>query len=159
MRRAYLALFGLPLAPAILPAAEVDYLREVRPTLANHCYSCHGALRQRGKLRLDAVQLLRKGGRHGPAVTPGKSAESLLTRAGRGQDHPRMPPAGEGEPLPPAAIAALEKWIDQGAKAADEPVPPDPREHWAYKPPVRPPVPSAAGPTANPIDAFVAAAR
>ncbi len=56
-----------------------------------------------------------------------------------------MPP--EGDPLTADQIATLRAWIDQGAKApADEQPERDPRDHWAFQPPVRPPVPASSDP-------------
>src|SRR3954468_2516958 len=73
------------LAGGVLHAAErVDYLRSVKPILAARCYACHGALKQKNGLRVDAVGLLKKGGDAGPALVPGKSAESLLVEYVRG---------------------------------------------------------------------------
>ena len=54
-------LFGL--LGVATQAAEVDYLTQVKPILQKHCYACHGALRQRGGLRLDTVTLANRGGR------------------------------------------------------------------------------------------------
>ncbi|OYW20716.1 MAG: hypothetical protein B7Z55_06865, partial [Planctomycetales bacterium 12-60-4] len=34
-------------------AAAVDFVREVRPILQKHCYSCHGEKKQKSGLRLD----------------------------------------------------------------------------------------------------------
>ncbi|MDB6004820.1 MAG: hypothetical protein JWR15_1807, partial [Prosthecobacter sp.] len=34
-------------------AAPVDFIREVRPILQKHCYSCHGEKKQKSGLRLD----------------------------------------------------------------------------------------------------------
>ena len=70
-----------------------------------------------------------------------------------------MPPESEGVPLSAAEVATIRTWIDQGAKAPPEPVPEDPRKHWAYQPPVRPGIPRVADPagTRNPIDAFLSA--
>jgi hypothetical protein len=146
------------LAADAVSAAEVDYLRDVKPVLATRCFACHGAVRQKARLRLDAVSLIRKGGRHGPAIVPGKAGQSLLIDAVRGRDHVRMPPEKEGEALAEKDIAALEAWIDQGAKAPEEPIPADPRSHWAFRPPVAPPV-HAVGNAANPIDAFITVER
>ena len=59
-----------------------------------------------------------------------------------------MPP--EGKPLTAEQIAVLKAWIDQGAKApADEKPEADPRSHWAFRNPVRPPLP-VAGPGLGP---------
>jgi hypothetical protein len=68
-----------------------------------------------------------------------------------------MPP--EGEPLKPEQIAALRTWIAENAVApVDEQPERDPREHWAFRPIVRPPVPTVANSAwvRNPIDAFLA---
>jgi hypothetical protein len=155
MRLAFLA--GLLLPAQAAPAAEVDYLPDVKPMLAARCFACHGATRQKAGLRLDAAALLKKGGRHGPVIVPGKAEESRLIDAVRGRDHVRMPPEKDGEALAEKDIATLEAWINQGARAPDEPIPADPRSHWAFRPPASPPVPAHSGD--NPIDAFLAAER
>jgi hypothetical protein len=157
MRRFLPLLAGLLVLPARLAAAEpVDYLRDVKPVLKERCYACHGALKQQAKLRLDAAALIRKGGRHGPAVVSGNSARSLLIeRVTDPEEVTRMPP--EGRPLSEKQIALLKAWIDRGAPApADEKPEEDPLRHWAFRKPVRPPVPTQAR-GRNPIDAFLAA--
>jgi hypothetical protein len=148
------------LLPAPVSAAEpVDYLRDVKPLLRARCYACHGALKQKAKLRLDTAATIRKGGRSGPAVIAGKSAASVLIEAVTGNGRKRMPPESEGAPLSDRQIALLKNWIDQGAKAPTyEKSEEDPRKHWAFRRPVRPAVPVAGAPgwCRNPIDAFVA---
>jgi hypothetical protein len=145
--------------PRTLESAEpVDYLRDVKPILARKCTSCHGALKQKAQLRLDAASLILKGGDQGPAVEPGKAAESLLIDAVTGANGVQRMPL-DGEPLSDAEIATLKAWIDQGARAPDEAIPQDPRQHWAFQKPQRPPVPVVQDPewNGNAIDAFVAA--
>src|SRR5260370_21966323 len=68
-------------ASAALGANPVDYLRDVKPILAQHCYSCHGPQKQKTGLRLDTAAAAHKGGDSGPAIVPGTSAESLLIKA------------------------------------------------------------------------------
>jgi len=139
------------------PAGDL-YLNEVKPILVKRCFACHGGLKQESDLRLDAISEIRRGGASGPAVLPGRSADSpLLKRVTETDKDLRMPL--EGEPLSAEQIAVLKTWIDRGALAADEPVPPDPSKHWSFLPPQRPPVPNlAAGQQpANPIDAFLLA--
>jgi len=146
----------LPLAAA---GAPVDYLREVKPLLAAHCYKCHGATQQKNGLRLDTADAVRKGGEHGPAIRPGDSAGSLLLQAVRGTHETITQMPYKRPPLDDAAIAKLAAWIDSGA-AAPENETPDTAQHWAFIPPVRPPVPpvpAGPGPVRNPIDAFILA--
>ena len=102
----------------VLPAGatEVEYLTQVKPILQKHCYACHGALRQRGGLRLDTVALARRGGESGPAIVGGNLAESLAYQAVTGEAGFEMPPEGEGVALSEAEMKLLRRWIEQGAK-------------------------------------------
>jgi hypothetical protein len=148
------ALLGVDLPP-------VDYARQVKPLLAAHCYACHGALKQESGLRLDTVELMRRGGAGGPAIFAGSSSTSpLVARVSDRTSDERMPPENEGTPLTDDEIALLRHWIDQGAPGmANEKPEADPRDHWAFRPPVRPKVPKVANEAwvRNPIDAFIAA--
>ena len=162
MRRFLLLLIGLTILPARAAAGEsVDYLRDVKPVLKARCFACHGSLKQKAKLRLDAAASIRKGGRHGPAIKPGYAAGSLLIERITDPEHStRMPP--QGKPLTEKQIALLKAWIDQGAPApSDEQTEDDPRHHWAFQKPVRPPVPinPDGADSRNPIDAFLATRR
>jgi hypothetical protein len=153
---------GLLLTGRAAGAAErVDYLRDIKPILTARCYTCHGALQQKSGLRADTAKLLRDGGNEGPAIVPGKSDESnLIVHVTASKGAQRMPPSSEGEGLTAKQIALLRAWIDQGAVGpADEKPEADPKDHWAFRPPVRPAVPlvKAAERVRNPIDAFLAA--
>ena len=117
-------------------------------------------VKQQAGLRLDTAASIRTGGDSGPAITPGKPVESLLVKRLSALDaETRMPPESEGERLDSRQLQIVQAWIEQGAKAPDEPLPPDPRNHWAYHSPVRPVVPMVqhAAWIRNPIDAFIAA--
>jgi len=137
---------------------QVDYERDVKPIFAARCFACHGALKQEGGLRLDTGASARRGGDSGEAIAPGDAEGSLLVARVTAEDiSERMPP--EGEPLEPEQAAVLAAWIAQGADSpADEKPETDPREHWAFRPVVRPSVPQPAddGWGRNPIDAFIA---
>ena len=138
------------------PPKTVDYVSQIKPILKSRCYACHGVLKQNAKLRLETAKLIRKGGRHGPAIISGQPEKSLLVeRITAKEAEERMPP--EGKPLTSKEISLLKQWIAQGAKAPDEPVPVHPREHWAFRPIVRPKVPSVKNTrwVKNPIDAFI----
>lgn len=143
---------------------QVDYLKQIKPLLSARCYPCHGALKQQAGLRLDTAAAIQQGGKQGPAIVPGKSDQSLLLeRVSTVDDTSRMPPESEGEGLKAPEIALLKEWIDQGAASPpDEKPEPDPREHWAFRAPVRPSPPfsgeskTSAQPR-NPIDGFLLA--
>lgn len=135
-----LALLCLLIAPATA-AEPVDYLRDIKPIFKERCFACHGALEQQSNLRLDTGSATRQGGDSGPAVVVGKSAESpLIERVSAAGLSERMPP--EGMPLTAGQIALLKAWIDQGAASPENESPEeDPREHWAFRAPVRPLMP------------------
>jgi hypothetical protein len=156
--------FGLPLAwQGAAAAGNIDYVRQVKPVLAAHCYACHGALQQKGGLRVDTARSVREGGSHGPVIVPGDSGASRLVRhvTASGGAKP-MPPPGQGETLSAQEVALVRAWIDQGATgSAGEKPEPDPRQHWAFHTPVRPALPQVhdSGRVRNPIDAFIGAER
>jgi hypothetical protein len=161
MARALLSL-GIAALGANMPgllAASPDYERDIKPILRERCYSCHGGVKQKGGLRLDAGVLIHKGGEDGPAILAGRGAESaLVKRVLSHDDDERMPP--EGKPLPPDQIALLKRWIDDGATfPKGEFVPATPASHWAFRTVEAPPVPMLADPARarNPIDNFVLA--
>ncbi len=143
--------------PAQGATPKVDYLRSIKPLLARHCVSCHGAEKPRGGLRLDTAGAALKGGKEGPAVVPGNAEESALLAAVLGEGATERMPLNR-PPLSEAEITLLRAWINQGAHApADESA--STAIHWAFVPPQRPAVPSvkqAAG-ARNPIDRFILA--
>ena len=98
------------------------------------------------------------GGDSGPAIVPQDVAASLLVQRVSAEDaSERMPPLGK--PLTPEQIARISAWIAQGALAPTNETPEaDPRDHWAFRLPIRPPTPDVTGIgwVRNPIDAFVA---
>ncbi len=134
------------------------YTSKVKPILRERCYACHGSLKQESDFRLDTAAAAKRGGASGVSIKPGDvDGSDLLTRITSTDMSVRMPP--EGEPLKPEQIAAIRLWISEGALAPDDEVPEaDPRDHWAFKTPVRPPVPTVAHAdwNRNPIDAFIA---
>jgi len=134
------------------------YAAEIRPLLATHCQPCHGALRQESGLRVDTAALLLAGGASGPAAEHGLPDRSLiLLRVGSDDPAVRMPPPGEGRALSAAEIESLRAWIAAGCPAPPDEAPEgEPRDHWSFRPVVRPAPPP--GP-AHPLDAFLDAAR
>jgi len=142
------------------PAGSPDFVAEVQPILAASCVECHGSEKQKGGLRLDSRTAAMKGGTSGPAIIPGKSADSyLLHRINGLGDEPRMP---EKKPaLTAEQVSVLVRWIDAGAvwpdSAAGEAT--AGVTHWAFKRPERLQVPTVRQTdwVRTPIDAFILA--
>jgi mono/diheme cytochrome c family protein len=140
-------------------APAADFAREVRPIFAAACYSCHGADKQKGGLRLDVKSAAMKGGVSGAAIVAGRAKESLLVQRLHSQDpDERMPQ--KAEPLSSQQIAVITTWIDQGAPWPEEGAAETAGvTHWAFVKPrrlQRPAVRHAAW-VRNAIDAFVLA--
>lgn len=94
---------------------SVDFWERIHPLLEARCLGCHQGGQPKGGLHLDTRSgALAGGDGEGPAIVPGKVAESPLLRRVRSTDpDERMPP--QGQPLTAAEIAALETWIESGA--------------------------------------------
>ena len=173
---------GVGQLPPAAPAYDFD--KDIKPILESTCVRCHGETRQKSSFRLDTRAGLLKGGEENEQViVEGHSDQSPLIRlvAGLVEDIP-MPPKKEGVTLTPQQIGLLRAWIDAGAKypagvtlvntnvSAETAETADAdkiaravldrgKDHWALKPPVRPPLPrvkNTAWPK-TPIDAFVLA--
>ncbi|MBX9791849.1 MAG: PSD1 and planctomycete cytochrome C domain-containing protein [Pirellulales bacterium] len=152
---------AVALAADAIESEPVDYAAHIKPLLASHCVACHGVLKQEGGLRLDTAKLAITGGDSGSAIVPGDPAASrLIERVTAADPAERMPQ--DREPLEPAQITRLRRWIELGAPApADERPDENPRDHWAFRQVVRPPLPKSlpalsAAWVRNPIDALVA---
>jgi hypothetical protein len=141
---------GLTAPPA---ADRVEFNRDVRPILSDHCFACHGPdkNKRKAKLRLDDRTAAVAAG----AIAPGKPADSelvarVMLKAG---EDGVMPPPDAHKPLTARQKETLRRWVEQGAEY---------QPHWAYIVPKRPPVP-AVGRDAersgnlNPIDHFIRA--
>ncbi len=94
-------------------AADVSFQREVWPIFKRHCVGCHSAQKTKGKLRLDDVAFLLKGGKSGRLFVPGHPDDSLLIDQITG-DVPEMPQ--NEAPLSRAKVKLLQDWVAQGAK-------------------------------------------
>ncbi len=100
---------------------KIDFATQIKPILEQNCLSCHGAEKQKGKLRLDTLESVLKGGSDdGPAVVPGNADKSPIIRrisiaAKEDKNDEMMPPAKKGGPLSADKIALLKQWVNEGA--------------------------------------------
>ena len=128
-------------------SSEISFNRDIRPILNEKCLKCHGGVHAEAGLSFlfqeDAFKLTESGKM---PIVPGKPFESELVRRIKEEDpDERMPQ--ESDPLSPAEIEKIERWIHQGAEW---------ETHWAYMPPTRPDIPSTNSSwKKNDIDAFI----
>lgn len=174
MRSRLIYLAGVFASAPLFAAAEAEPSKEhaeffkskVEPILSDKCYKCHSVTtgKVKGGLALDDKSALAKGGDNGPIIKGNDPSKSMLITAINYDDADlQMPP--KGEKLSNAEIAILTEWVKMGA--------PDPRKsdgnaklsgltdssknHWAYKPVVKPAVPKVnnAAWCVTPVDAFI----
>jgi Protein of unknown function (DUF1553)/Protein of unknown function (DUF1549)/Concanavalin A-like lectin/glucanases superfamily/Planctomycete cytochrome C len=138
------ARFGATAALLLLPtlsAETVEFNRDIRPILSDHCFACHGpdaANRQAG-LRLDVDGGAREVG------------SEILRRVASQVAAERMPPPSSGKArLTPREIELLRSWIGQGAPW---------QPFWSFIPPRRPALPEVRNGkwARNAIDSFILA--
>ncbi len=141
----------------------MSFSADVLPIFEKSCWNCHSASLQLSKLSLATRDDALKGGEHGAVAVPGSAEKSRLYKLISGAEKPSMPIGGK---LTAAEIETIRLWIDQGLQwdggpadsharsttVVEAPVPPEARNYWAFKLPVRARVPTA---DPNPIDAFI----
>src|SRR5688572_4212935 len=111
----------LCLIQSMAMSAEVDFYRDIYPTLKANCIACHNKTTTKAELNMETPESMKKGGETGPGIIPGKSAESLIVLAAAHLDDYVMPPKNNKSgavDLTPAELTLLKTWIDQGAKSS-----------------------------------------
>ncbi len=138
---------------AVSAESPIDYNARIRPLLSSHCFPCHGSDEgaRKAKLRLDlAAEATRERDGIWP-IKPGAPGESeVVSRITATDPADVMPPRKAGVGLSREEIKLVRQWIAEGAPYA---------EHWAWKSPRRPVVPSVRGSAwpRNEIDHFILA--
>ncbi|MEZ5329209.1 MAG: c-type cytochrome domain-containing protein [Verrucomicrobiales bacterium] len=95
------------------------FATHIRPILSKNCFSCHGPEKQKGGLRLDTNEGVRKGGKSGASIVAGDPEKSTLyTSTVLPADDPDIMPA-KGDPLSKRDTELLRKWILYGADLGD----------------------------------------
>ncbi len=134
-------------------AQVLEFDRDVRPILSEHCFACHGpdTGKLKAGLRMDRKETVFSQLESGATpVVAGMPNDSEIIRRIISQDREQvMPPPDEGKALTPKQIDTLKQWVQEGAPWTN---------HWSFENIVSPVVPRedlAAGTISNPIDAFV----
>ena len=146
--------FSVTAAPAP-KLAKVDFIRDIKPVMADTCFACHGfdANKRKGGLRLDVRAEALKAGTSGkPAIVPGKpEASEAVARLFTRDADDLMPPENSHKVLTAKQKELFRQWVAEGAEY---------QGHWAFTPPRRATLPAVKTQSwvRNPIDAFVLAA-
>ncbi len=121
------------------PRAAAASEEPVLGVFATKCGQCHGATKQKGKLRVDSLAALSAGGKSGPALgARGTIVERLRLPL---DDERHMPPREEPQ-LDAGELARLTGWLSRSAA----PSLPRPEERPASTPKPTSPAPTAATP-------------
>ena len=144
--------------PPFKPEDVRFFENRIRPLLAENCFGCHGAQKQKSDLRLDSAEGFRRGGSSGTMlIDAGNPAGSLLLKLLEHADaDKRMPPKGR---LTDRQIADVKLWVKTGAAYPSNVPPAGESRHWAFQKPAlqTPPTVRDAAWVRSPIDAFVLA--
>lgn len=105
---------SMPVATAVV-GGSVSFSRDVMPLLQATCVECHGPDKVKARLRMDSVAALQAGGKSGALVEAGNPEQSLMLRRVQGLDGEDQMPL-DADPLTPAQIDMLRRWIAEGAR-------------------------------------------
>ena len=143
---------SLALPVAFAKAADppkLEYNRDIRPILSEHCFACHGpdSAARKASLRLDRL----KDAQELEAIVPGNpEASGLVERVNSTNVKEVMPPPATKKTLTAEQKAILTRWIAAGAEY---------QPHWSLIAPKKaePPAVKNGEWVRNPIDRFVLA--
>jgi hypothetical protein len=109
--------------PPAAAKTDVTYAADIQPIFVKSCYPCHGPKtpKPKGKLRVDTLEAVLKGGEDGKVVVPNDIAKSSLLGnvAYLGDDDDFMPPPKNKAHLMRLSadqVGLIRAWIEQGAK-------------------------------------------
>ena len=145
---------------------KVTFEEHVLPILKARCVKCHAGADPAHGLRLTTRREILRGGKSGPAMRIAAAESSLLWEKLASNEMPKGGPA-----LSAAEKGVIRTWINDGAASADAAADDDANDlktpagdrssdHWSFRPPVRPQVPTVRNVdrVRNPIDSLVLAA-
>ncbi len=136
-------------SPNARAETPLEYNRDIRPILAEHCFACHGpdSASRKADLRLDQREAAIDFG----ALAPGDAEESeMIARILSDDPDMLMPPPETKKSLTAEEKAILKGWVAAGAEY---------QPHWSLITPQRPELPKVQNEAwvKNPIDNFVLA--
>jgi hypothetical protein len=131
MNRTLILWFSAISASFTTGAERVEFNRDIRPILTQHCAACHGGVKEAGNISFISRERAMGEGKSGEhPIVPGDPAKSDMLRRIRSNDTEEvMPKPKHGPPLSSANAALIERWIAQGAEWEN---------HWSHVPPKEP---------------------
>lgn len=147
------------------PKAKPTFEEAVLPIMKSRCVKCHAGAEPAESLRLTTRREILRGGKSGPAIRIAAAESSLIWEKLTSNEMPKG-----GPPLSAEEKGIIRSWINDGALTSDttaddaadlnEQAGDQSRNHWAFRPPVRPSVPQLAGApsVSSPIDSFIVTA-
>ncbi|MCY2968332.1 MAG: PSD1 and planctomycete cytochrome C domain-containing protein [Planctomycetota bacterium] len=157
--------FGVAAEEPAAKDRKLSFETDIAPLLKARCVKCHSGDEPKGGLRVASRRDLLRGGDSGPALRLAAAESSLLWEKLASNEMPAGGPA-----LTADEKGLLRTWINDGAPAAQVDDPADAlapvtvpnstaSDHWAFRAPVRPKVPSvkSSDRVRTPIDSFVLA--
>ena len=145
-------------------APKVTFEDHILPIFKARCIKCHAGAEPENELRLTTRRDILRGGKSGPAMRIAAAESSLIWEKLASNEMPQG-----GPPLSAEEKGVIRTWINDGAASTDPAADADDdtgersgepaSDHWAFRPPVRPPIPTVqhGDLVRNPIDAFVLA--
>ncbi|MEM9646291.1 MAG: DUF1549 domain-containing protein, partial [Planctomycetota bacterium] len=109
--KAFVVAWALWSVPAIVTATTpLDFEREIAPVLSENCLGCHSDNIAKGGFSLSTIEHLRDN----DFAIPGDAESSYLLEliTPDGEQPPAMP--HEREPLSPAQVDSIRRWVDAG---------------------------------------------
>ncbi len=108
----------LSLTTALQAADEppVDFVKQIKPILADRCVECHNSETLLGELNLQNGALAMRKRKLGPVIVPGDPEKSMLYLALTlpPKDKKAMPATGHR--IPKDEVSLIRQWIKEGAK-------------------------------------------
>ena len=99
--------------------STMSYQADIKPIMEKRCNGCHlagGEGYEASGFATGSYEGLMKGTKFGPVIDPGSAISSSLYLLVAGKTHSSIQMPHGGAALPESEVAAIEKWIDQGAK-------------------------------------------
>jgi len=99
--------------------STLSYQADIKPILENNCYECHvvgGKGYEKSGFLIDSYEGLMKGTKFGPVIVPDSAISSSLYLLVAGKTNASIQMPHDRAALSEEQLAAIEGWIDQGAK-------------------------------------------